>query len=124
MELHPHSPVARLLPGLLPAGAANGVLNAALGRQAVSSVPADRAAMGSGAHNTARYLDSAIGLALVTLLISRGSTPAAVLVGWNHAVLATAGCSLAGALLVLLNRDRATVAAPADRPLIPAAQAH
>ncbi|WP_238009122.1 MFS transporter [Dactylosporangium sp. AC04546] len=124
MGLHPHSPVARLLPGLLLAGAANGVLNAALGRQAVSSVPADRTAMGSGANNTARYLGSAIGLALVTVLISHGTTPPAVLAGWNHAVLATAACSLAGALIVLFTRDRATtVPGPARRRLEPAAQA-
>ena len=53
--LHPDSSILRLLPGLLLAGAANGILNAALGHQAVASVPADRSAMGSGANNTARY---------------------------------------------------------------------
>ena len=122
--LQPHSPVTRLLPGLLLAGAANGVLNAALGRQAVSSVPAQRTAMGSGANNTARYLGSAIGLALVTVLISHGTTAPAVLTGWNHAVLATASCSLAGALIVLLTRDRiTTVPDPAGRRLEPAVQA-
>src|SRR5919199_394349 len=54
--LTPGSSIGRLLPGLLVAGAANGVLNAAMGRQAVASVPADRGAMGSGANNTARYV--------------------------------------------------------------------
>ena len=67
----PHSSIARLLPGLLVAGAANGVLNAALGRQAVASVPAERAAMGSGANNTARYAGSAIGITVVALIINR-----------------------------------------------------
>jgi hypothetical protein len=67
----PHSSIARLLPGLLVAGAANGVLNAALGRQAVASVPAERAAMGSGANNTARYVGSAIGITVVALIINR-----------------------------------------------------
>jgi MFS family permease len=74
LGLHPGDPVTRLVPGLLVAGAANGVLNAALGWQAVSIVPADRAALGSGANNTARYVGSAIGLALVTVTVTGGAT--------------------------------------------------
>src|SRR5919199_4782820 len=69
--LTPDSSIGRLLPGLLVAGAANGVLNAALGRQAVASVPADRAAMGSGANNTARFVGSGIGITIVTVLLTR-----------------------------------------------------
>jgi MFS family permease len=112
--LHPGDTVARLLPGLLLAGAANGILNAALGRQAVSSVPAQRAAMGSGANNTARYVGSAIGLALVTVTVTRGGRdPAALLHGWTAAVLLTSTFSLAGALIVLLARPRTSVAEPA-----------
>lgn len=104
--LHLGDPVVQVLPGLLVAGAANGVLNAALGRQAVSSVPAERAAMGSGANNTARYVGSAFGLAVVTLSVTRsGSDPAAVLHGWNIAVLLTTAFTIAGALAVLLARD-------------------
>jgi len=38
------------------AGIGSGVANAALGGLAVESVPPDRAGMGSGANNTARYL--------------------------------------------------------------------
>ncbi|MCB1629503.1 MAG: MFS transporter, partial [Xanthomonadales bacterium] len=60
----PDSGWAQLLPGLFIAGAANGILNAALGHQAVASVPLDRSAMGSGANNTARYLGSATGLTI------------------------------------------------------------
>ena len=107
--LAPGSPVARLLPGLLVAGAANGVLNAALGRQAVASVPAERAAMGGGVNNTARYVGSAIGIAVVTVLVTRAgaaSKAAGVVSGWNVAVLVTAGFSLLGALVVLLARER------------------
>jgi hypothetical protein len=117
---HPGDRVVRLLPGLLIAGAANGELNAALGRQAVSGVPAERAAMGSGAKNAARYLGSAIGLALVTVTVSHGTghDAAAVLHGWNVAVLITAGLSLLGALTVLLVRGRATTGLPV--PLVPA----
>ncbi|WP_433297465.1 MFS transporter [Actinoplanes sp. CA-030573] len=113
LGLHPGDPVVRLLPGLLVAGAANGVLNAALGRQAVSSVPADRAAMGSGANNTARYVGSAFGLAVVTLSVTGSDPdPAAVLHGWNTAVLLTAAFSIAGALVVSLARERATTREP------------
>ena len=76
--LTPESPIGRLLPGLLVTGAANGVLNAALGRQVVASVPADRAAMGSGANNTARYVGSGIGITIVTVLLTRsGAAPGA-----------------------------------------------
>jgi MFS family permease len=120
LGLHPDSPVTRLLPGLLLAGAANGVLNAALGRQAVASVPVDRTAMGSGANNTARYLGSAIGLALLTVLVSHGRTPQGVLAGWNSAVLVTAGISVAGALIVMTGRDR-TRARRLTRDLLQAA---
>ncbi len=121
--LTPSSAIARLLPGLLVAGAANGVLNAALGRQAVASVPADRAAMGSGANNTARYLGSAIGLTVVAVLVTRaGAASGAVglLSGWNVAVLVTAGFSLLGALTVLLARERVAKQSPASTPTLPA----
>jgi MFS family permease len=115
LGLHPGDPVARLLPGLLVAGAANGVLNAVLGRQAVSSVPVERAAMGSGANNTARYVGSAVGLALVTITVTRGGDdPATVLHGWDNAVLLTSAVSLAGVVVVLLARQRATAAEPAS----------
>jgi hypothetical protein len=89
------------------AGAANGVLNAALGRQAVASVPTDRAAMGSGANNTARYVGSAIGISIVAVIVNRAGDPGAVGVvsGWNFAALITAGFSLLGAFAVLLARE-------------------
>src|SRR5215213_5570274 len=109
VSLNPESSIGRLLPGLLVAGAANGVLNAALGRQVVASVPADRAAMGSGANNTARYVGSGIGITIVTVLLTRsGAAPGAagLLSGWNVAVLLTVGFSLVGALVVLLARER------------------
>ena len=42
-----------LLPGLAVAGIGTGLVNAAMGELAVSSVPPESAAMGSGANNTA-----------------------------------------------------------------------
>jgi hypothetical protein len=77
--------------------------------QAVASVPADRAAMGSGANNTARYVGSGIGITIVTVLLTRsGAAPgvAGLLSGWNVAVFLTVGFSLLGALVVLLARER------------------
>jgi hypothetical protein len=77
------------------AGVATGVLNAVMGREAVASVPPDRAAMGSGSNNTARYLGAACGITVFSVLLSHSGegTGAAELVdGWSVALL---GSSLA-----------------------------
>ena len=58
--LNPQSDIWRLVPSMVVAGVATGLLNALLGREAVASVEADRAAMGSGANNTARYFGAAV----------------------------------------------------------------
>jgi MFS family permease len=99
----------RFLPGLLIAGAATGVVNAALGREAVASVPTGRGGMGSGANNTARYVGSAIGVTVVAVIASRpgpGSGTDDLIHGWNIAAVVTAAVSSLGALLVLLCRPR------------------
>ncbi|MFF5784044.1 MFS transporter [Streptomyces sp. NPDC012693] len=83
----------RLVPGLLVAGAGSGLLNAALPRLAVDSVPPERAAMGSGANNTARYIGSSAGVALTLALVTAGP---------DTAVLASAGLALLGAALTLV----------------------
>jgi hypothetical protein len=103
----PDDALLRLLPGLFLAGAANGILNAALGRQAVASVPADRTAMGSGANNTARYLGSA-GITVAAALIAHGAEVGGMtglLRGWDQAVLVTTAFSILGALVVAVARD-------------------
>lgn len=87
----------RFVPGLLVAGVASGVLNAALGREAVASVPAGRGGMGSGANNTARYVGSAVGVTVVAVIASRSGFD-----GWNHAALVTATVSVLGAAVVFL----------------------
>jgi predicted MFS family arabinose efflux permease len=92
------------VPGLIVAGLASGVLNAALGREAVASVPPDRSGMGSGANNTARYLGSAIGVTVVAVLVA--GAPGGPIAGWNLATAVTAAISLAGGLLVLAARPR------------------
>ncbi|MGF0312193.1 MFS transporter [Rhodococcus sp. IEGM1428] len=109
----------RLLPGLLVAGIASGVLNAALGREAVASVPAGRGGMGSGANNTARYVGSAVGVTVVAVVAvpagsgARGMTQsisnhsaAALTTGWNTAALVTAAISVLGAVVVAFSRTR------------------
>ncbi|SED29821.1 MFS transporter [Streptomyces sp. TLI_105] len=92
-------PWPRLVPGLLVAGAGSGLLNAALPRLAVDSVPPERAAMGSGANNTARYIGSSAGVALTLALVTTGP---------DTALLVSAALALTGAVLTLvLGRGRA-----------------
>ncbi|MFC6198333.1 MFS transporter [Ponticaulis profundi] len=96
-----------VLPGLFIAGIANGVLNASLGHAAVESVPDDRSAMGSAANNTARYLGSALGIALISILIANtgGET---LFLRWHEAVLATTAFSIVGAIAMILMARRRT----------------
>ncbi len=116
------STAGRFVPGLLLAGVATGVLNAALGRESVASVPPEQAGLGSGANNTARYLGSALGVTVVSVVaVPSGPVTASALVdGWNRAALVTAAVSLLGALVVLLVGERAVVpvVADAERPEI------
>ncbi|MFE5729415.1 MFS transporter [Streptomyces sp. NPDC056528] len=91
--LEDHAPAWRLLPGLLVAGAGSGLLNAALPRLAVDSVPPERAAMGSGANNTARYIGSSAGVALTLALATTGP---------DAALSASAALALTGAALTLV----------------------
>jgi MFS family permease len=86
-----------VLPGLIIAGVGSGVGNAALGRLAVESVPRERAAMGSGANNTARYLGGAAGVALVVALAARPGA-GGLAHGWNTAAAVSAVLCAVGAL--------------------------
>ncbi|MFF7811230.1 MFS transporter [Streptomyces sp. NPDC007945] len=90
-------PWPRLVAGLVVAGAGSGLLNAGLPRLAVDSVPPERAAMGSGANNTARYIGSAAGVSLMLALSA--ATPDAALV-------ASAALALAGAALTVAGSPR------------------
>lgn len=92
------SSVWRLVVPMFVAGLATGVLNALLGREAVASVPPDRAAMGSGANNTARYLGAACGITLFVVVATHAG--ADLLAGWNVAVLVAAALSLLGAATI------------------------
>jgi predicted MFS family arabinose efflux permease len=85
----------RLLPGLVLSGIGSGLLNSALPLVAVDSVPADRAAMGSGAQQTFRYIGSCAGVAVTIAIATSASSPAA---GTNIAILVSAGLAVLGAL--------------------------
>lgn len=107
----------RLAPSMVLAGLVTGLLNASLGREAVGSVPPARAAMGSGANNTARYLGAACGITLVVLLSTRGGLGAqAVVDGWDHAVLAGVLASSTGAAVLGLLGRRGRPTRPAPGP--------
>lgn len=94
----------RLLPGLVIAGVGSGLLNAALPLAAVESVPAARAAMGSGAQQTFRYIGSCAGVALtIAIATSSGSGLAH---GADLAMLVSAGLALVAAASVVALRER------------------
>jgi MFS family permease len=90
----------RLLPGLVILGIGSGLVNASLGRLALESVPRERAGMGSGANNTARYLGGAAGVALVVALVSGGGDGASgLLAGWNTAAVVCGALCVVAALV-------------------------
>jgi Major Facilitator Superfamily len=86
-----------LLPGLVVAGIASGLLNTGLAREAVASVPAGNAAMGTGANNAARYIGSSIGVTIASVVAAGRD---GLLGGWNEVVMLAAAASLACAVVV------------------------
>jgi predicted MFS family arabinose efflux permease len=95
----------RLIPGLLLSGIGSGLLNAALPLLAVESVPAARAAMGSGAQQTLRYIGSCAGVALTIALVT--SSGGGLGQGANVAMVVSAVLSVGAAVAVLVLRERA-----------------
>ncbi|WP_225078577.1 MULTISPECIES: MFS transporter [unclassified Streptomyces] len=93
----------RMLPGLLVSGAGSGLLNAALPLLSVESVPPDRAAMGSGAQQTLRYIGSCAGVALTIALATATGSLAR---GADAAMAVSAGLALVGAVSVGVSRER------------------
>lgn len=108
------SGLALPLASLVVAGLGTGVVNATLGREAVASVPPNRAGMGSGINNTARYLGAAIGVTVVSVLASPtgGETPGQLLDGWDTAVVVCVVLTLACAAVVLACVRRTPAAQP------------
>jgi MFS family permease len=98
--IHPDSSPWRLVLPLMVAGAGTGVLNAVLGRESIASVPPDRAAMGSGVQNTARYLGAACGITLfVTIATHSGDN---LVDGFNDAAVVAGALTLLGAAVIAL----------------------
>lgn len=111
--LTPDSGVAALSVGLVVAGAGTGVVNASLGREAVTSVPPHRAGMGSGINNTSRYVGAAVGVTVVTLVaVGPSPTPTSLVAGWNAAVLVGIAVSLVGAAVIAALTAAARTPAP------------
>jgi hypothetical protein len=95
----------RLLPGLVIAGVGSGLLNAALPLLSVESVPAARAAMGSGAQQTFRYIGSCAGVALtIAIATSAGGGLAR---GADIAMVVSAALGVVAAVSVGVLRERA-----------------
>ncbi|MET7573854.1 MFS transporter [Streptomyces sp. NPDC005492] len=95
----------RLLPGLVIAGVGSGLLNAALPLLSVESVPAARAAMGSGAQQTFRYIGSCAGVALTIAIAT--STSGGLAHGADIAIAVSAGLAVLAAGSVVVLRERA-----------------
>ncbi|MER7644354.1 MFS transporter [Streptomyces sp. NPDC126522] len=95
----------RLLPGLVIAGVGSGLLNAALPLLSVESVPAARAAMGSGAQQTFRYIGSCAGVALTIAIAT--STGSGLARGADIAMVVSAGLAVLAAVSVVGLRERA-----------------
>ncbi|HRI95439.1 MAG TPA: MFS transporter, partial [Nocardioides sp.] len=102
----------RLVLPFVVAGAGTGVLNALLGREAIASVPPDRAAMGSGANNTARYLGAACGITLFLTVATHAGDD--LFAGWNVAALVTVALTLIGAAAIALTSRRTAVTPTGD----------
>nr|WP_237550431.1 MFS transporter [Streptomyces sp. SID8354] len=101
----------RFVPGLVLAGLGSGVINAALAGLAVRSVPPHRVAVGSAANNAARYLGSSLGVALVAAILAfvprdQGTAAHAVSTGMSYAAVIAGALTIAGAILVVLCRER------------------
>ncbi|MDQ0601468.1 MFS family permease [Streptomyces canus] len=94
----------RLLPGLVVAGVGSGLLNAALPLLAVESVPAQRAAMGSGAQQTLRYIGSCAGVALTIALAT--SSDGGLARGADVAMAVSAGLAVVAGGVVGVLRER------------------
>ncbi|MFD2083394.1 hypothetical protein SAMN05421678_10192 [Actinopolymorpha cephalotaxi] len=106
------------------AGVGSGLLNSALARLAIESVPAGRASMGTGANNTARYIGSSLGVAATVAVVttaggghagSRTGVAAGIAHGVDVALLAAAVLLLLAAAALVLARS----AAVGDRSATP-----
>lgn len=108
-ELGAHPTILRFVPGLLVAGVASGLLNGGPGRQAIATVAPERAGLGTGANNTARYVGAAVGVSIVSILAAGPHTALGEQVaGWSRVAPLTGILTVLGlaVTLVLSRRPR------------------
>jgi MFS family permease len=121
-RLSPAAGWVQLLPGMVVTGLGTGLTNAALGQLAVSSAPAGRPGLGSGANNTARYLGGAAGIAIVVALAvptPARPTTSQFVAGWDTAATVCAVLCAMGILAALSLREAVTsnvAGAPSEQP--------
>jgi NTE family protein len=91
------------LPGLLLVGIGIGLAFPVLGAAAVSSLPADRFAVGSAINQTCRQLGGALGVAILVALLGKRTTGPAALAAFHHLwILSATMAALTGVCSLLL----------------------
>jgi NTE family protein len=91
------------LPGLLLVGTGIGLAFPVLGAAAVSSVPADRFAVGSAVNQTCRQFGGALGVAILVALLGEHTMGPARLAAFGHLwIFSAAMAALTGAFSLLL----------------------
>ncbi|HXY42877.1 MAG TPA: hypothetical protein VEH29_01700, partial [Acidimicrobiales bacterium] len=93
------------LPGTLVVGLGVGLTFPVLSAAAVSSLHAERFAVGSAVNQTARQIGGALGVALLVVLLADPRTPAEALTGFRHLWVFAASMAMAcGVISGLLRR--------------------
>jgi EmrB/QacA subfamily drug resistance transporter len=101
--IHP-AYVSEWLPATLVGGLGIGLTFPVLSAAAVSSLPADRFAVGSAVNQTARQVGGAVGIAILVVILGTQSTPVAALAHFRHLWVYCASMAvLCGLACVALN---------------------
>jgi EmrB/QacA subfamily drug resistance transporter len=96
--------LARWLPATLVVGLGIGLTFPVLSAAAVSSLPADRFAVGSAVNQTARQVGGAVGVAVLVAILGNPASPGAALPHFQHLWLFSCSMALASGLISLLLR--------------------
>ena len=95
--------MAAFLPGAIVGGLSAGLTQAPL-FAAAGTLPPDRATTGSAVLNMARQVGSAVGVALVVVIVGSGAAP--TVAGFHHVWAAEAIAGLVSCLAVAVTADR------------------
>jgi len=96
--------LARWLPATLIVGLGIGLTFPVLSAAAVSSLPADRLAVGSAVNQTARQVGGAVGVAVLVAILGNPASPGAALPHFRHLWLFSCSMALASGVISLLLR--------------------